>query len=147
MFSGSAGKASTKGGCRAIRTLNKAQAIARAAAAKKALDIVIIDMRKFPTICDYFVIASGTSTPQIDAIADNIAEKLREKRERLFHREGNAAARWILLDYGDVVAHVFYEETRRFYDLERLWGDAPHKRFKEVRKKRKTTHGKKRRRT
>ena len=102
-------------------------------------------MRKFPTICDYFVIASGTSTPQLDAISDNIGVKLREKGARLFHKEGNAGARWILLDYGDVVAHVFYEETRRFYDLERLWGDAPQRRFKEIHGKRKTTHGKKKR--
>lgn len=103
-------------------------------------------MRQFPTICDYFVIASGASAPQIDAIADNIAVKLRQRGQRLFHKEGNAAARWILLDYGDVVAHVFYEETRRFYDLERLWGDAPRKRFREIRRKKKTTHGKKKRR-
>ncbi|MBN1526893.1 MAG: ribosome silencing factor [Candidatus Omnitrophica bacterium] len=129
-----------------MRTLNKAQTIAGAASAKKALDIVIIDMRQFPTICDYFVIASGASAPQIDAIADNIAVKLRQRGQRLFHKEGNAAARWILLDYGDVVAHVFYEETRRFYDLERLWGDAPRKRFREIRRKKKTTHGKKKRR-
>ena len=106
-------------------------AIAAAASDKKALDTVILDMRKIPSVSDYFVITSGTSTTQAGAIADNIIEKLKSKGERLWHSEGQREALWILLDYGDVVAHIFQEDTRRFYELERLWGDVPIKRFKE----------------
>ena len=109
----------------------KALAIAGAASDKKALDIVTIDMRKVSGVCDYFVIASGASTTQVRAIADHISRKLKERGERLWHIEGEREALWVLLDYGDVVAHVFLEETRRFYDLERLWGDAPQVRYKE----------------
>lgn len=107
-------------------------AIARAASDKKALDILILDMRKIPSVCDYFVIGSGTSTTQVRAISDNIVEKLEEKGERVWHKEGEREALWVLLDYGDVVTHVFYEDTRRFYELERLWGDVPLQRFKET---------------
>jgi ribosome-associated protein len=102
--------------------------------AKKALDIVILDMRIFPTVCDYFVIASGTSSTQVDAIAGHITDKLAVKKERLRHREGAREASWILLDYGDVVAHIFNDETRRFYDLERLWSDAPREKFNPLRR-------------
>ena len=109
----------------------KARAIAYAASDKKALDIVTIGMRKVSGVCDYFVIASGASTTQVRAIADHISKKLKESGERLWHIEGQREALWILLDYGDVVAHVFLEETRRFYDLERLWDDAPQERFEE----------------
>ncbi len=106
-------------------------AIARAASDKKALDIVTLDMRKIPSVCDYFVIASGSSTTQVRAISDNIIEKLRDKGERVWHKEGEREALWVLLDYGDVVVHVFYENTRRFYELERLWGNVPVKKFRE----------------
>jgi len=88
-------------------------------------------MRKIPSVCDYFVIASGTSTTQVRAISDNIARKLKDEGERIWHIEGQREALWVLLDYGDVVAHVFCDQTRRFYDLERLWGDAPQEKFKE----------------
>lgn len=88
-------------------------------------------MRKLPSVCDYFVIASGTSTTQVRAISDNIAGKLRDKGEKIWHIEGEREALWVLLDYGDVVAHVFCDRTRRFYDLERLWGGAPQERFVE----------------
>lgn len=105
--------------------------MANAASEKKALDVVIIDMKKTSGICDYFVISSGASTTQVRAIADNIEKKLKESKERLRHIEGQREALWILLDYGDVVGHVFLDETRRFYDLEKLWADAPQERFKE----------------
>jgi ribosome-associated protein len=106
-------------------------AIAKAASDKKALDAVILDMRKIPSVSDYFVIVSGTSTTQVKAISDNIAEKLKDKGERLWHIEGEREALWILLDYGDVIAHVFVDEMRKFYELEKLWGDVPQERFKE----------------
>jgi ribosome-associated protein len=105
--------------------------MAKAASDKKALDIAILDMRKIPSVCDYFLIASGTSTTQVRAISDNIIEKLKINGERIWHAEGEREALWILLDCGDVVAHIFQEDTRRFYELERLWGDVPIKKFKE----------------
>lgn len=105
--------------------------MAKAASDKKALDISILDMRKIPSVCDFFLIASGTSTTQVRAISDNIIEKLSSRGERVWHTEGEREALWILLDYGDVVAHIFQEDTRRFYELERLWGDVPVRKFKE----------------
>ena len=116
---------------RFITARSKALAIAKAAAGKKALDIVIIDIRKFPSVSDYFVLASGGSTTQVRAIADNIRKQLKDGKEKLWHSEGEREALWVLLDYGDVVGHIFNAETRSFYDLERLWGDAPQERFKE----------------
>lgn len=89
-------------------------------------------MRKMSGVCDYFVIASGTSTTQVRAIADHIQEKLAEKLQKRWHIEGEREASWLLLDYGDVVVHIFLEPTRRFYGLERLWDDAPQVCFKEA---------------
>ncbi len=91
-------------------------------------------MKKVPSVCDYFVIASGTSTTQVRAIADHIIERLKEKGEKLWHCEGEREGMWILLDFGDAVAHVFLEDTRRFYSLERLWGECRQYRFKEAAK-------------
>lgn len=115
-----------------IKTKLKALAVAGASSEKKALDIVTVDMRKMSSVCDYFVISSGTSTTQVRAIAENIARRIREKGERVRHTEGEREGLWILLDCGDVVAHVFLDQTRRFYDLERLWAKAPQERYKEV---------------
>ena len=98
-----------------------------AALAKKAKDVVLLDLRKLPTISDYFILASGNSTTQIEAIADNIEKELAAKGCKLWHREGNGEARWILLDYDDIVVHVFHKETRDFYDLDRLWHDSSRK--------------------
>ena len=112
-------------------------AIARAASDKKALDIVTLDMRKIPSVCDYFVIASGSSTTQVKAISDNIIEKLKIKGERLWHAEGEREALWILLDFGDVIAHIFTDEMRKFYELERLWGDVPQDKFRELKVRKK----------
>jgi ribosome-associated protein len=126
----------------------KARFIAEAMSDKKAMDIVTIDMRKIPSIADYFVIASGTSTTQVRAVADNIEKELKKSGGRVWHSEGQNEALWILLDCGDVVAHVFYEETRKFYDLERLWQDAPQEKHKEAKKKRRVvTHDKKKKRS
>ncbi|QNU65866.1 ribosome silencing factor [Ruminiclostridium herbifermentans] len=90
---------------------------------KKAKDINIIDIHSITIIADYFVICSGTSTTHIKAIADEIEEKLTEMGVEPYHKEGYDTARWVLLDYGDVVVHVFYHEDREFYNLERLWSD------------------------
>jgi ribosome-associated protein len=111
----------------------KAVAVARACSEKKALDITIVDMRKMSGVCEYFVIASGTSTTQVRAIADNIARRLKEKDERVRHMEGEREGLWVLIDCQDVVAHVFFDKTRRFYDLESLWAAAPQARFRDGR--------------
>lgn len=90
---------------------------------KKARDISIIDIHDITIIADYFVICSGTSTTHIKAIADEIEFKLAELGMESYHKEGYDTARWVLLDYADVVIHVFHQEDRGFYNLERLWSD------------------------
>jgi ribosome-associated protein len=99
--------------------------MAKAASDKKAHDIVILDVQGMSMITDHFLICSANSTTQVKAIADNIEKKLEEQGVKLLHKEGYREGRWILLDYGICVAHVFVEEDREFYNLERLWSDAP----------------------
>ena len=105
-----------------------ANALVRAAAAaaqsKKAVDIVALDLRSLSGVADYFVICSGTSEPQVKAIAEAVEEKLRVLGAKPWHVEGRESRRWLLLDYVDLVVHVFHEKTREYYLLERLWGDA-----------------------
>ncbi len=105
--------------------------IAEAASDKKARDIVFIDMQEVSLVADYFIICSATSSPQVKAIADNIEEKLQEIGEHAVHREGYREGRWVLLDYGSCVVHIFLAEEREFYHLERLWGDAPQETYEE----------------
>lgn len=95
-----------------------------AARDRKALDLKVLYLAQVSDFTDYFLICTGTSQRQVQAIADAVEEKLREGRVRPLHVEGYANAQWILLDYGDLVVHVFQEEPRRFYGLDRLWGDA-----------------------
>ncbi|HHV99439.1 MAG TPA: ribosome silencing factor [Clostridiaceae bacterium] len=90
---------------------------------KKARDIDIIDITKISTLADYFVICSGTSTTHIRTLADELEEKLVNDGHQHLRKEGYNSARWILIDYGDVVVHIFHEEDRNFYNLERLWAD------------------------
>ena len=98
--------------------------VAAAASDKKARDIVILDMEGVSMVTDHFVICSANSTTQVQAIADNIEEKLAEQGIQLLRKEGYREAHWILMDYGACVVHIFVEDDRRFYNLERLWGDA-----------------------
>lgn len=98
---------------------------ARAADDKKARDILMLDIHDISVISDYFIICSGNTAVQVQAIADNIVEKLKEKGITPLRQEGVREGRWILLDYGYLVAHVFKEDEREYYNLERLWGDAP----------------------
>ena len=97
-----------------------------AALDKKAFDLDVLEVTELTSIADYFVLCSATSERQTAAIADGIVEKMRadEKLKPLLV-EGAAPGRWILIDFGDFIIHIFTEETRRFYGLERLWGDAP----------------------
>lgn len=96
-----------------------------AALDKKAMDVSIFDIRGISTATDFFMICSGESTRQVQSIADEVAGKLRANGVKPMGIEGYEVARWILLDYSDMVVHVFHEETRKYYDLERLWEDAP----------------------
>ena len=91
---------------------------------KKALDIVVLDLRGLASFTDYFLIATGGSHRQIAAIADEIEETLREAKRKPSHIEGYPRGDWILMDYVDFVVHVFTPQSRSYYDLERLWGDA-----------------------
>lgn len=91
-------------------------------------------MRKASNLCDYFFICSANSTRQAKAIADGITEPLKKKNLRPWHTEGYNEGRWILLDYNAVVVHIFHNEVRSFYRLERLWGDTPHVDFSKSKK-------------
>lgn len=90
---------------------------------KKGQDIKIIDIHNVSVIADYFVIASGTNSNQVQAIVDNVEEQLGRAGFEAKQIEGNRNSSWILMDYGDVIVHVFDEENRLFYDLERIWRD------------------------
>lgn len=90
---------------------------------KKARDIKIINIKEISILTDYFIICSGSSTTHIKALADELELKMEEAGCRYLRKEGYDSARWILFDYGDVVVHIFHEDDRNFYDLERLWSD------------------------
>lgn len=98
-----------------------AEAIADAMEDKKARDVVVLDVSSMTLVTDYLVVGSGNTAIQVRAIADGIEEKMRAAGVRPLHKEGQDNGRWILLDYGGVVAHVFHTVDREFYNLERLW--------------------------
>lgn len=104
------------------RTL--ARKIAEAALTKKASHVVIMDLRKLHAPADYFVVCSADSDTQVKAIADGIRDGLEALGVSVWHQEGLQSRQWVLLDYVDVVAHVFQKEIRSFYNIERLWSDA-----------------------
>ncbi len=108
-----------------------ALAIARAAAEKKASDIVTMDMRGVMDSTDYFVISSANTATQVRAIADSIEEELAKAGVPFQRKEGYREGEWVLLDYGDAIAHVFRTDQRGYYALERLWGDAKLTPFEE----------------
>lgn len=97
-----------------------------AALDKKAIDLTVLGVGKLTSIADFFILTSASSERQAQAIADNVLDMLREEMNvRPLLVEGTTPGRWILLDFGDFIFHVFTEDCRRFYGLERLWGDAP----------------------
>ncbi len=91
---------------------------------KKAEDIKLLNISKISSLADYFIICSGNSTIQIKAIADELEEKMETYGYKYLRKEGKANANWILYDYGEVIIHIFHHESRKFYNLERLWSDA-----------------------
>ena len=102
-----------------------AKEIAELILSKKGYDIKILELKGLTTIEDYFVLCTGDSTTQVKAIADNIDKELRDNGIKCYHKEGYDSLNWVLLDYVDVVVHVFKTEARGFYNLEKFWGDAP----------------------
>ena len=109
----------------ALTSRQKALQIATAALDSKADALTILDLRKISATFDYFVICSATSQRRAQAIADAIEASIAPTGAMLWHREGYSDGDWILLDYGSVVGHIFTPELRAFYQLDRLWGDAP----------------------
>jgi ribosome-associated protein len=103
----------------------KARLSARAALDKRAQALQVLDLAALSGIADYFVVCTGTSSTHVETFAEAIDTALKAAGHRALHREGVATSGWLLLDYGDVVVHIFLPETRAFYALERLWGDAP----------------------
>lgn len=108
-----------------LTPLQLARAAGRLALDKKGFDVKILKLRNISSVCDFFVIVSGEADVHVRAIARAIDEGLSVRGYRPYHREGLETGNWVLFDYIDVVVHIFREPTRRFYALEKLWGDAP----------------------
>ena len=110
-------------------SLQTARMAAGAALEKKAEQVLLIDLHQRSSYADYLVLCSGASDRQLEAIADSVWMTLKENGHRLVGKEGGGAGRWLLLDFGDVVVHVFHQDERGHYDLEGLWADAPQTRI------------------
>ena len=108
-----------------LTPLALARAAGRLALEKKGFDVRILKLKELSSVCDYFVIASGEAAAHVNAIAEHIRDELTQQGYKPTYNEGLHEGNWVLLDYFDVIVHVFYEPTRRFYALEKLWGDAP----------------------
>jgi ribosome-associated protein len=102
-----------------------AVAAARAAQEKKAEEVALLDLREVSGYADFIIICSGTSDRQLEAIAEGVTQELKGQGRRVIGSEGERGGRWVLLDFGDVVVHVFHRDERAHYDLEGLWADAP----------------------
>ena len=108
-----------------MRTPKEVAAIAaKALDDRKGVDITLLGIAEVTTLADYFLICTGTSSTHVKSLCDSVEEALDNAGEPALRREGHRGGTWVLLDYGCLVVHVFTEETRQFYDLERLWGDA-----------------------
>jgi ribosome-associated protein len=109
----------------AVSAEHKVRQAAQVALEKKAVNVVVLDVQGLSGVTDYFLVCSGKSTTHVQTISDAIRDGLKALGVRPLHAEGVPESGWILLDYGDVLMHVFLEDTRLYYALERLWGDAP----------------------
>jgi len=107
-----------------VQSENLVQKIVSLIRNKKGFDIKVLGLKNLTAIADYFIICSGNATMQVKAIADEVDKKLREQGIKCYHREGYDTLNWVLLDYLDVVVHVFRGESRGYYNLEKIWGDA-----------------------
>ncbi len=92
---------------------------------RKARDLLVLELAEISDFTDFFLLSTGSSERQVRAIADAVDERLREDGVRALHIEGYEHGQWVLMDYGDFLVHIFYEPTREYYQLERLWADAP----------------------
>ena len=118
--SAAARRRSTAGATRAT-----ARKVARFALEKKAVDTLVMDVRKVTDVTRFFIVCSGQSAPQVKAIADHVIDSCRDAGIDIYHVEGYDSLRWVLIDLVDIVVHVFLPDVRKYYQLERLWGDAP----------------------
>lgn len=109
----------------AKRTIYLAKKLIAFALEKKAEDVILLDLRKISPVADFFVICSGTTDVQVRAILDSILDNCSKNKIDIYHVEGEESLRWVLIDLVDVVVHIFQPEVRNYYQLERLWGDAP----------------------
>ncbi len=108
-----------------MRSIDKAKLCLKIIKERKAIKPVLVEVGKVTSIADYFLIASGSSSTQVQAISRHIQEKMKEAGVKLYGIEGEREGHWTLMDYGDLVVHIFYQPYREFYDLEGLWIDAP----------------------
>lgn len=99
---------------------------------KKGYDIKVLDLRDLSAMSDYFIICSADANVQVKAIADEVDKKLRKDGIKCYHREGYNSLNWVLLDYFDVIVHIFKKDAREFYNLEKLWGDAKIEEIKNI---------------
>ncbi len=122
-----------------MRTTTLAKKLAKFTLLKKANDVVVLDLRKISDIADFFVICSGDSDTQVKAIADAVIEGGNDEGIHVWHSEGLTERQWLILDYVDVVVHIFQKDTRKYYNLERLWSDAKAEHIKDEVKPKKNT--------
>lgn len=108
-----------------------AEQMARLALEKKAENVLVLDMTKVSGMCDYFVICSASSKTRGRSIAEHIESEMRKEGVRTVHRDGLKESDWIVLDFADIVVHIFLSDLRKYYDLESLWGDAPRRAIAE----------------
>ena len=108
-----------------MQTIDKAKLCLRIIKQRKAINPILFEVGKLTSIADYFIIASGNSSRQVQAITRHLQKSMREKGFRAYGVEGEQEGHWVLMDYGDVVIHLFYKPFRDFYDLEGLWIEAP----------------------
>lgn len=105
------------------QAINMARTAYEALADKKGEDIRVIDISEISPIADYFIISNGTSSSQVDALVDNVEEKMNKAGYSLKQQEGTNSGTWVLMDYGDIIVHIFDKENRSFYNLEHIWSD------------------------
>lgn len=121
-----------------MESLDKAKLCIEIIKERKAIDPVLLEVEKLTSITDYFLIASGNSNRQVQAITRHFKERMREEGFRNNGMEGEQEGHWVLMDYGDIVIHIFYKPFREFYDLEGLWIEAPRINFEENKHLRRT---------